>query len=204
MLASADVRDAILDSAEQLLARYGYRKMTMDDLAREAGIGKGTTYLHFPSKQEVILRSIDRIVERLLKELRVIAESDAPPADRVRQMLVARVLFRFDSVKGYSQGLDDVLRALRPAYLARRQRYFAAEAAVIAEVLRDGKVGGMLTVKDPLTTAHTLLLATNSLLPYSLSRGELGKRKEVEERARQIADLLLDGLRRRADRAVPL
>jgi len=49
-LAPADVRDAILDAAERLLARYGYRKMTMDDLASEAGIGKGTTYLHFPSK----------------------------------------------------------------------------------------------------------------------------------------------------------
>src|SRR5262249_61151151 len=99
---------------------YGYKKMTMDDLAREAGIGKGTTYLHFPSKQEVILCSIDRIVERLLDELRVMAESDAPPADKVRQMLAKRVLFRFDSVKGYSQGLDEVLRALRPADLAPR------------------------------------------------------------------------------------
>jgi AcrR family transcriptional regulator len=68
-LAPADVRDAVLDAAERLLARYGYRKMTMDDLAREAGIGKGTTYLHFPSKQEVVLCSIDRIVERLLGQL---------------------------------------------------------------------------------------------------------------------------------------
>jgi AcrR family transcriptional regulator len=197
-LAPADVRDAILDAAERLLARYGYKKMTMDDLAREAGIGKGTTYLHFPSKQEVILCSIDRIVDRLLEELRVIAESDAPPAERVRQMLVKRVLFRFDSVKGYSQGLDDVLRALRPAYLARRERYFDAEAEVIARVLRDGRACGAFTLPDPLAAAHTLLLATNSLLPYSLSRRELGKRKEVEEQAGHIADLLLDGLRRRA------
>jgi AcrR family transcriptional regulator len=59
-LAPADVYDAILDAAERLLARYGYRKMTMDDLAREAGIGKGTKYLHFPSKQEVVLCSIDQ------------------------------------------------------------------------------------------------------------------------------------------------
>lgn len=197
-LVPADVRDAILDAAERLLARYGYKKMTMDDLAREAGIGKGTTYLHFPSKQEVILCSIDRIVERLLEELRVIAESDAPPADRVRQMLVKRVLFRFDSVKGYSQGLDDVLRALRPAYLARRERYFDAEAEVIAQVLRDGRACGAFTLSDPLASAHTLLLATNSLLPYSLSRRELGKRKEIGEQAGHIADLLLDGLRRRS------
>ena len=196
-LAPCEVRDAILDAAERLLARYGYQKMTMDDLARETGIGKGTTYLHFPSKQEVILCSIDRIVERLLEQLRTIARSDAAPTDKVRQMLRTRVLFRFDSVKDYSLGLDDVLRALRPAYLARRQRYFAAEAAVIAKVLRDGEVLEAFTVADPLAAAHTLLLATNALLPYSLSRRELGKRKEVEEQVGRIADLLLAGLIRR-------
>jgi AcrR family transcriptional regulator len=197
-LVSADVHDAILDAAERLLARYGYKKMTMDDLAREAGIGKGTTYLHFPSKEEVVLRTIDRIVERLLDEIRAIAQSDTSPAEKVRHMLLTRVLFRFDSVKGYSQGLDDLLRALRPAYLARRQRYFDSEAEVIAKVLRDGCACGAFTLSDPLAAAHTLLLATNSLLPYSLSPRELGKRKEVEAQAGQIADLLLHGLRRRS------
>jgi AcrR family transcriptional regulator len=197
-MAPADVRDAILDAAERLLARYGYKKMTMDDLASEAGIGKGTTYLHFPSKQEVVLCSIDRIVDRLLEQLRAIAQSDASPAEKVRQMLRTRVLFRFDSVKDYSQGLDDVLRALRPAYLARRQRYFAAEAAILGDVLCDGREAGAFTLDDAPATAHLLLLATNSLLPFSLSRRELGKRKEVEEQVGRIADLLLDGLRRRA------
>jgi AcrR family transcriptional regulator len=196
-LAPADVRDAVLDAAERLLARYGYQKMTMDDLAREAGIGKGTTYLHFPSKQEVVLCSIDRIVERLLGQLRAIARSGAAPAEKVRQLLRTRVLFRFDSVRDYSQGLDDVLRALRPAYLARRRRYFAAEAAAIAGVLRDGKADGVFTTEDPLATAHTLLLATNALLPYSLSRRELGKRREVERQVDRISDLLVGGLQQR-------
>src|SRR5262249_48842648 len=113
---------------------------------------------------------------------------------KVRQMLRTRVLFRFDSVKDYSQGLDDVLRALRPAYLTRRQRYFAAEAALISDVLCAGRQAGAFTLDDAPATAHTLLLATNSLLPYSLSRRELGKRKEVEERVGPIADLLLHGL----------
>jgi len=196
-LAPADVRDAILDAAERLLARYGYKKMTVDDVAREAGIGKGTTYLHFPSKQEVVLCTIDRIVGRLLDQLRAIAQSDASPPEKVRLMLRTRVLFRFDSVKDYSQGLDDVLRALRPAYLARRQRYFAAEAAIISDILCAGRDAGAFTLDDGRATAHLLLLATNSLLPYSLSRRELGKRKEVEGQVGRIADLLLDGLRRR-------
>jgi hypothetical protein len=90
-----------------------------------------------------------------------------------------------------------VLRALCPAYVTRRRRYFAAEAAIISDVLCAGREAGVFTLDDAPATAHLLLLATNSLLPYSLSRRELGKRKEVKEQVGRIADLLLDGLRRR-------
>lgn len=195
--APVDLRDAILDAAERLIARYGYKKMTMDDLAREAGIGKGTTYLHFPSKAEVVLGTIDRIVDRLLEHLRAIATSPAEPVAKVRQMLVKRVLFRFDSVKQYSQGLDELLRALRPAYLLRRERYLASETRLFAEVLRQGRDAGAFECADPTATAKALLAATNSLLPYSLSRRELGSRTSVEDQVVRIADLLLDGLLRR-------
>src|SRR5438552_15724256 len=107
-LAPAQIHDAILDAAERLLARYGFKKTTMDDLAREAGIGKGTVYLYFPSKEEVALCTIDRIVERLLDRLHALAGSGEPVIQRLRAMLLTRVLFRFDSVKDYSQSLDDL------------------------------------------------------------------------------------------------
>src|SRR6059036_2207992 len=102
-LAPAQIHDAILDAAERLLARYGYRKTTVDDLAREAGIGKGTVYLHFPSKEEVALCSIDRVVGRVQERLHELAASPAPAPERLRRMLAARVLLRFDSVRAYSQ-----------------------------------------------------------------------------------------------------
>jgi AcrR family transcriptional regulator len=41
------VREAILDSTDRLLAQYGYKKMTIEDLAIDVGIGKGNIYLHF-------------------------------------------------------------------------------------------------------------------------------------------------------------
>jgi AcrR family transcriptional regulator len=195
--AQHEVQERILDAVERLLARYGYRKMTMDDLAREAGIGKGTTYLYFRSKEEVALSSIDRVVERVLERLRVDAGSEGPPDERLRRMLVTRVLTRFDSVRDYSQSLDEMFETLRPAYLARRQRYFEAEAALFAAVLAEGRRLEVFAVGDVAAAAHTLLLATNSLLPYSLSARELGARAAVERNARRLADLLLVGLCRR-------
>jgi AcrR family transcriptional regulator len=179
------------------LAHYGFKKTTMEDVAKEAGIGKGTIYLYFPSKEEVALCTIDRIVDRLLERLRTLAGSHDSPAARLRQMLHTRVLFRFDSVKDYSRSLDELLASLRRAYLARRQRYFDAEAEVFAGVLREGNEAGAFTCDDALATAHTLLLATNALLPSALSAHELGKRKDVQEKITHLTELLLAGLQRR-------
>src|SRR5262249_51184002 len=167
VILQAGVREALLDAMERLLARYGYKKTTMDDLAREAGIGKGTIYLHFPSKEEVALCSIDRVVDRVQTRLCDVARSGASVAARLKEMLRARVLIRFDSVKAYSQGLDDLFESLRLAYMARRQRYFDAEAEIFAEVLVEGRRQKSFEFADALSTASTLLLATNSLLPYS-------------------------------------
>lgn len=115
-----DVRDGILDATERLLSRYGYRKMTVEDIAREVGVGKGSIYLHFASKEEVVLSHVDRIVDRLKERLRAIASSKATAPIRLRLMLLTRVLFRFDSIQHYTQSLDDLLAALRPGLLARR------------------------------------------------------------------------------------
>jgi AcrR family transcriptional regulator len=189
-----DVRDLILDAADRLLARYGYKKMTMDDLAQEVGIGKGTIYLHFPSKEEVVLSHVDRIVERLKGELLKIAGSVGAPAARLRLMLVARVMYRFDSVQHYTESLRDLLAALRPGLLARRRRHFDEESEVLAEVLREGRGTGDFNFSDARAAARTLLTATNALLPYSLSARELGGRAELEAEATRVVDMLLTGL----------
>lgn len=188
------VKDAILDATDRLLALFGYRKMTVEDIAVEAGIGKGTIYLHFSSKEEVVLSHIDRIVDRLKERLREIAGSDAPAGDRIQQMLLTRVMFRFDSIQHYTQSLNDLLAALRPGLLRRRAQYFEAEAQIFAEVLADGIRSGELSFEDEHATAHALLQATNGLLPYSLSTTELGERAEVEKRATDVANLMLRGL----------
>src|SRR4026209_2958596 len=188
------VKEAILDATDRLLARFGYRKMTVEDIAAEAGIGKGTIYLHFASKEEVVLSHVDRIVDRLKDRLREIGNSAAPAAERLRRMLLMRVMFRFDSIQHYTQSLNDLLAALRPGMLARRGLYFEAEAQIFAEVLMKGRDAGEFQFDDEHATAHALLQATNGLLPYSLSTTELGERQDVEQRAADVADLMLHGL----------
>src|SRR5947208_15238179 len=45
--------DRILDSARDLLLRWGYRRVTIDELAARAAVGKGTIYLHWRSREEI-------------------------------------------------------------------------------------------------------------------------------------------------------
>lgn len=187
-------RDAILDATDRLLARYGYKKMTIDDLARDVGIGKGSVYLHFKSKEEIALSHIDRIIERLKTNLRMIAEKPSSVEERLLEMLIERVLFRFDSVQHYTHSLNELLNYLRPKLLERRKRYFDEEAGIFASVIVEGQGLRLFACGDASDIAHTLLSATNSLLPYSLSSVELGEREDIANRARKTADILIRGL----------
>ena len=52
--------ERILDAASALLVRHGYRKTTIDDVAREAGVGKGTIYLHWKDKNDLFHATLYR------------------------------------------------------------------------------------------------------------------------------------------------
>ena len=179
----ADMEDLILDATDRLLARYGYRKMTMDDLAAEVGIGKGTIYLHFRSKEDLIYALIDQILRSI-----------SSPAEKIREMIVLRVMYRFDSVQIFPESLSEMFRDLRSGVLQRREDYFKEEAKLFAAALKEGQRVGIFRPVDCSATANTMLAATNSLLPFHLSTHELGKRSDIERMVAQIADLLLYGL----------
>jgi len=189
-----EMQGKILDATDRLLARYGYRKMTIDDLAREVGIGEGSIYLHFRSKQEVVYSHIDRVIDRLLERLKSIVRSRQSLADKVREMIVLRVMFRFDSVQHFPESLSDMFRDLRPGIHRLRQSHFRQEARLFAAALKEGQRNRTFRRGDCLAVAYAILTATNSLLPFHLSTRELGKRRDVEKAVTLISDLLLQGI----------
>ncbi len=62
--------ERLLDVATTLLVRWGYRKTTIDDVAREAGVGKGTIYLHWKDKNELFRAAIWREQQRYSEEVK--------------------------------------------------------------------------------------------------------------------------------------
>ena len=186
--------ERILDAADRLLVRFGYQKTTVDDLAKEAGIGKGTVYLSFASKSDVALACIDRMVARLLRRLQSIAAGPGTPEQRLRDMLVERVMHRFDYARPHSASIDGLLASIRPQLLEHRHEYFRAEARALSVVIDEGRRHGGFDVADPAIAARAFVTATNALLPYSLSVEELGQRSEILRRTETIAHLLLRGI----------
>ena len=53
--AKGEIRDGILDATEHLLARYGYRKMTVEDIAHEVGVGRAQSISILRAKKRVVL-----------------------------------------------------------------------------------------------------------------------------------------------------
>ena len=80
---------------------------------------------------------------------------------------------------------------------ASAEHWLQAEAEIFGEVLIEGRQIGAFHVPDPKAAAYALLLATNALMPFSLSPQELGARDEIERKVSQVADLLLYGVLRR-------
>ena len=64
-------RDRILDAAERLLARFGYKKTTMEDIAREAGLGKRTLYLDSLLPYSLTARELGKREDVKQKALRI-------------------------------------------------------------------------------------------------------------------------------------
>lgn len=182
-----NTRDLILDTADRLMARWGFRKMTIDDIAHEAGISRRTVYVHFKNKEDVGLSSIGRVVEIAQGEMKAILADESLGADeRLKRMLIRRVLGRVEQIQDYKESLDELFEAVRPAYMARRRTYFEVESELIERALEP--FGGTAE------TAESLLLATNAFLPYSLSVRELGDLPLIEKRLTTMVDLLIGGI----------
>ena len=82
-------RAAILDAALRVFGQYGFRRTSMDDIAREAGIGKGTIYLSFGSKDEVFRGLSEALIQRMLDGASAAARMSGGTADRLAGMSAA-------------------------------------------------------------------------------------------------------------------
>ncbi len=82
----------IINAAMKVFARMGIVKTKMADIAEEAGIGKGTIYEYFRSKDEIFNHAFEMFFSEMKTVLRSISESDDDPETQIRQIIKASLI----------------------------------------------------------------------------------------------------------------
>ena len=135
-------RHEILRCALRAFSRANYMRVTIADLAREAGISEPALYKHFASKKDLFLTLVSYIGDRMIETWREIAAEASSPADALRA-IGARHFVKALRNKDYTVVMfqaisevadEDVRRTLRDVY----RRYVDFIEALLADSKRRG------------------------------------------------------------------
>ena len=81
-----NTQDAVLDSAGRCFTRFGYKKTSMDNVATEARVAKGTVYLYCENKSDLFYRTVERELRRWTDELGSMIDPDRPANEILAEM----------------------------------------------------------------------------------------------------------------------
>jgi AcrR family transcriptional regulator len=140
--------ERILDATATLLVRWGYRKTTIDDVAREAGVGKGTIYLHWRDKNELFCAAIWRANQQVSEDLkqRIAADPDGGLPHRLwaHGMLAA---LANPLVAAMLKGQPDIFQGLLGAFDQRALNQLVGNAETyVAQLQQAGLIRADLPV----------------------------------------------------------
>jgi AcrR family transcriptional regulator len=186
-------RDQILEAALRIFAEKGFAETTMDEVAADAHLAKGSLYIYFPTKEDLLRKLLGRFT--LLPDLPKIMDSirELPPRTGVPK-LVAQIWRRFRDRKELARV---VVREIHSN--ANRARLFNEEVGLrayrlIADYLAAWMKRGELRRADPLASAQCLI----GMLWFFLLSQELMGTKDIHPLSdaaigRIVSDMFLDG-----------
>ena len=158
-------REKLLDVADKLFRHYGPSKTTMADVAREVGIGVGTVYLEFPSKDALVEALSRRRYQAVLDAMKLASEESGPrAADRLAAVLTARGM-AFLATADEGAHACDLLHCGSDAVKTAKRGYHDDEKAILRSILRDGAESGELDIPDLDAALRVLVLAYTAFAP---------------------------------------
>jgi AcrR family transcriptional regulator len=194
MTDAAQRRELIIKAAERLLGHYGPQKTTIADVAREAGVGVGSVYLEFPSK-DALVEELSRSRHRaVLDAMRAAATAAGRPfRARLTGALDAR-LRAFFALADEGAHACDLVHCVSAAVKTAQASFHDEELALVASVLRSGAESGELDAREPEAAARAVLRAYATFSPPWLWGQDRG---ELERAIAAMHEVVLYGLLRR-------
>ena len=142
-LSRAATHAEIVAAAFERFARYGFRRTSLGDIAREAGISRPAVYLHFPNKQAIFRAAASVMHERALAAASQAAQASGGIQARIGQILAAKLGSFFEIAHGSAhvgEILDENSRLCGDISEAARRRYLRILRGVIDEATRRGEI----------------------------------------------------------------
>jgi AcrR family transcriptional regulator len=115
----------ILSASAELFSQYGFKTITMDDIARRAGISKKTLYQHFANKQEVVNDSVIWYKNQMTNNCTSVLSG----AENAIEAMVRMLAF-----------FDNVNKRINPMALFEMQRFFPEAFKIFRDMLADRDV----------------------------------------------------------------
>jgi len=163
-----DKRKRILEAARKRFRHYGFKKTTMQEVARDAGVAVGTLYLYFKDKDELLVAGTEEYVALHRRHAEAILDSDATAADKLRRY----VLDRFRAARATRTGgfapASELLREVLRVRPERRVEEGQMMTEYIARILRSGVEARELYSVDSERDARVFLLSLAFLFPSAL------------------------------------
>jgi TetR/AcrR family fatty acid metabolism transcriptional regulator len=188
--------ELILQTAEDVLVEKGYYEMSVDEIASRVGIAKGTVYLHFASKEDLVVALFNRDVRKLY---RLAEESiEAAPSARAKMQTILELMYGglVDKRMHMLTAIFDTID-LRKIFVEKKhclKGVWEQFETLIISVLEEGKTAGEF---DPTIATSVMRAAFFSLLsPKSYER--LIKEEQVPplELAEQLGRIYFKGIAR--------
>ncbi len=183
-------RRSVHEAALRLLERKGSGALTMEALAREVGVAKGTLYLHFPDKEALLEEVVAAAFEPVIGTLLAALAAPGDPAERLRGYALRYERFLAGNDRLYRALLLEPRAPQRRFERFRHPRYKRLERAVAA-VLEEGVRAGRFRPLDCDRAAVLFIEMNFSLCGLRVERGE---HPAPGADAGLVADLFLSGL----------
>ena len=163
-------RDILIDVARRLFAKNGLEGTTMNDIAVESNRGRRTLYTYFKSKEEVFYAVIEKEMERMSNRLRLVADKDLDPEDKLVQLVYTHLSLIKEAVVRNGN-----LRAefFRNIWLVEkvRKRFDEAEIDILQKIVMQGIRQGKLDVVNIQLSVEIIHYCIKGLeVPYIFGR----------------------------------
>ena len=185
-------RERILGAATELFQRLGYRKTSIDDVAKQAGVAKGTVYLYYQNKPELLCHAVTFEERQYFESMRPLAENDLSPRERLASFIKLCIQMMFDMplTSSLIQGNHEISVALQEIDKDFVENVNAVRADFVVHLL-DKAVPKRTSNKEKRLRARILIDSVTALTTSGLINP---KQADWDDYVDTLTNLLVDGL----------